>query len=65
MKTEAAPPIKAGHEAVMQRWLMSAQKLRRRPLAMISRPPRRTTRGLEFRSPERLAIFFEISSSAW
>jgi hypothetical protein len=27
-KTSAAPAMNAGHDAVMQRWLMSAQKLR-------------------------------------
>src|SRR6266851_3034428 len=63
MNTSAAPPMKAGHEAVMQRWLMSAQKLRCRPSVTISRPPSWTTRALDDRSDVRsfwlLAIFLQ------
>src|SRR5436305_14007599 len=57
--TSAAPAIKAGHDAVMHRWLMSAQKLRRRPSAITSRPPIRTIRDLDFCSLRLVAILFE------
>src|SRR6185437_4595590 len=50
MKTKAAPPMKAGHFAVMQRWLMSAQKLSCKPSVTISRLPNRTTRAPGVRS---------------
>src|SRR6266481_2377638 len=49
--------VKAGHEAVMQRWLISAQKLRRTPSAMTSRPPSSTTRVFAVRSLRLLIIF--------
>src|SRR5256885_16185972 len=55
----AAAAIKAGHAAVMHRWLISAQKLRRRPSAMTSRPPIRTIRDLDFCSLGVVAILFE------
>src|SRR6201997_2864326 len=42
--------MNAGQHAVMQRWLISAQKLSCSPSAMISRPPSRTTRSLGLRS---------------
>ncbi len=48
--TSAAPAMKDGQDAVMQRWLMSAQKLRRCPSAITSRPPSLTTRALAARS---------------
>jgi hypothetical protein len=51
--------MKAGQEAVMQRCLMSAQKLRRRPSVMTSRPPSRTTRGFGVRSLWLLIILLE------
>src|ERR1700741_4058719 len=35
--------MKAGQDAVMQRWLMSAQKFRRNPSGMFPPPPIRTT----------------------
>src|SRR5579863_9007687 len=59
MNTSAAPAIKDGQEAVIQRWLMSAQKLRRRPPATISRSPNRTTRALDIRSFRLLNMFFD------
>src|SRR6266446_4630769 len=49
--------MKPGHEAVMQRWLISAQKLRRTPSAMTSRPPSSTTRVFAVRSLRLLIIF--------
>src|SRR5262245_23917711 len=60
-KTGAAPTMKAGHEAVMQRWPRSVQKLRLRPSAMIPRPPSRTTRALAVRSLWPLKHPFQVS----
>src|SRR4029079_9285050 len=56
--------MKAGHEAVMQRWLMSAQKFRCRPSVMTSRLPRRTTRAFDIRSFKPLAMLFSLSLMA-
>src|SRR5260370_11557258 len=56
--------MKDGQEAVMQRWLMSAQNPRCCPSAtMISRPPSRTTRAFGVRSLKLLTIF-QISQPA-
>src|ERR1700738_877825 len=68
MNTNAAPPIKAGQEAVMQRWLMSAQKVRFKPSVMTSRSPKRTTRAVDIRSFGLLAMFWgllQISLRWW
>src|ERR1700687_1816561 len=51
--------MKAGQEAVMLRWRISAQKLRLRPSAMTSRPPSRTIRV--FARSLRLLIIFSKS----
>src|SRR5580692_8469129 len=39
-----------GHDAVIERWLISAQKLRRSPSVMISRSPNRTIVDFDTRS---------------
>src|SRR3954447_14415938 len=56
--------MKAGHEAVMLRWLISRQKLRRRPSVTISRPPSLTTRAFGVRSFGFLSMFSAFSEKA-
>ena len=60
-KTTAAPAMKEGQEAVIQRWLISAQKLRLSPSVMISRSPSRTIRARVVRSFWPFIILFKVS----
>jgi hypothetical protein len=63
MKTKTAPAMKDGQDAVMQRWLMSAQKESCNPSVMTSRLPSRITRGLGVRSPRLRSICLDSPSA--